>query len=141
MTMKPPNYNDVRGLALKLLIGLPVAGFIWTIIFRFLGSNELWNWNILIVFASLGAVLGLGSLVYYPLGISVYRFWNQLIGLIDQLIVWLCLPLFYYIILTPYSFVIRIIGKSKFTYRKHEIHTYWKDVNKPKNSTRYLQQF
>ena len=139
--MKYPNQNDVRGLALKILIGLPLAGFLWTIIFRFWGSNELWNWNILIVFASLGAVLGLGSLAYYPFGISVYRFWNQLIGLIDQLIVWLCLPLFYYIILTPYSFAIRICGKSKLSFRKHKISSYWKDVAKPKNSRRYLQQF
>ena len=139
--MKYPNQNDVRGLALKILIGLPLAGFLWTIIFRLWGSVELWNWNILIVFASLGAVLGLGSLAYYPFGISVYRFWNQLIGLIDQLIVWLCLPLFYYIILTPYSFAIRICGKSKLSFRKHKISSYWKDVAKPKNSRRYLQQF
>ena len=139
--MKYPNQNDVRGLALKILIGLPLAGFLWTIIFRFWGSNELWNWNILIVFASLGAVLGLGSLAYYPFGTSFYRFWNQLIGLIDQLIVWLCLPLFYYIILSPYSFAIRILGKSKFSFGKRNTSSYWKDVAKPKNSRRYLQQF
>ena len=113
--MNTPNQDDVRTLALKILIGLPLAGFIWTIIVRFLGSNELWNWNIMIIFSSLGAVLGGGSLAYYSLGISVYRFWNQLIGLIDLLIVWLCLPLFYYTMLTPFSLVIRLLGKSKFT--------------------------
>ena len=139
--MNSPNNFVVRNIALKIIIGLPLAGFIWTIIFRFFGSNELWNWNILIVFASIGAVLGLGSLAYYPIGTSVYRFWNQLIGLIDLLIVWLCLPLFYYIILTPYSFAIRIFGKSKFSFRKNKIRSYWKDVAKPKNSGRYLQQF
>ena len=139
--MKPPNQNEVRALALKILIGLPLAGVIWTIIFRLLGSSELWNWNILIVFASFGAILGGGSLAYYPFGISVYRFWNQLIGLIDLLIVWLCLPLFYYIILTPYSLVIRVIGKSKFILTKQNSNSYWKDVAKPKNDRRYLQQF
>ena len=139
--MKNLIQNDVRALALKILIGLPLAGFIWTIIFRLFGSNQLWNWNILIVFASIGGVLGLGSLAYYPLGISVYRFWNQLIGLIDLLIVWLCLPLFYYIILTPYSLVIRVIGKSKFILTKQNSNSYWKDVAKPKNDRRYLQQF
>ena len=139
--MKPSNQNDVRTLALKILIGLPLAGFIWTIIFRFLGSSELWNWNILIVFASFGAILGGGSLANYSFGISVYRFWNQLIGLIDLLIVWLCLPLFYYIILTPYSLVIRVIGKSKFILTKQNTKSYWKDVAKPKNDRRYLQQF
>ena len=139
--MKPSNQTDVRTLALKILIGLPLAGFIWTIIFRFLGSSELWNWNILIVFASFGAILGGGSLANYSFGISVYRFWNQLIGLIDLLIVWLCLPLFYYIILTPYSLVIRVIGKSKFILTKQNTNSYWKDVAKPKNDRRYLQQF
>lgn len=139
--MKPSNQNDVRALALKILIGLPLAGFIWTTIFRFLGSSELWNWNILIIFASFGAILGGGSLAYYSFGISVYRFWNQLIGLIDLLIVWLCLPLFYYIILTPYSLVIRVIGKSKFILTKQNSNSYWKDVAKPKNDRRYLQQF
>ena len=141
MIMKSPNHNDVRRLALKLLIGLPLAGFIWTIIVRFLGSNELWNWNIMIIFSSLGAVLGGGSLAYYSLGISVYRFWNQLIGLIDLLIVWLCLPLFYYTMLTPFSLVIRLLGKSKFTLTKQNSSSYWKDVTNPKNSRRYLQQF
>jgi hypothetical protein len=139
--MKTLNQNDVRALALKILIGLPLAGFLWTIIFRFLGSSELWNWNILIVFASFAVILGGGSLAYYPFGISIYRFWNQLIVLIDLLIVWLCLPLFYYIILTPYSLVIRIIGKSKFTYTKQTNSSYWKEVTNPKNSRRYLQQF
>jgi hypothetical protein len=139
--MKPSNQNDVRALALKILIGLPLAGFLWTIIFRLLGSSELWNWNILIVFSIIGVALGLGSLAYYPLGISVYRFWNQLIGLIDLLIVWLCLPLFYYIILTPYSLIIRIVGKSKFTLTKQNTSSYWKDVTNPKNSRKYLQQF
>lgn len=141
MIMKSPNHNVVRRLALKILFGLPLAGFIWTIIFRFLGSNELWNWNILIVFASFGAVLGLGSLAYYPLGISVYRFWNQLIGFIDLLIVWLCLPFFYYMVFSPYSYVIRILGKSKFTLKKYNTSSYWKNVAKPKNNRRYLQQF
>ena len=139
--MKPSNQNDVRALALKILIGLPLAGFIWTTVFRFLGSSELWNWNILIVFSSFGAILGGGSLAYYPLGISVYRFWNQLISLIDLLIVWLCLPLFYYIIFTPYSFAIRICGKSNFSSRKQKFTSYWKDVSQNKNSERYLQQF
>ena len=54
--MKPPNYNDVRGLALKLLIGLPVAGFIWTIIIslQVLPALELEHSD---CFASFGAVL------------------------------------------------------------------------------------
>jgi hypothetical protein len=139
--MKTLNQNDVRALALKVLIGLPLAGFLWTIIFRLLGSSELWNWNILIVFSSIGTVLGIGSLAYYPFGVSVYRFWNRLIGLIDLLIVWLCLPLFYYIILTPYSLVIRILGKSKFSLKKRNTSSYWKNVAKPKSNQRYLQQF
>ena len=139
--MKAPNQNEVRALALKILIGLPLAGFIWTIIIRFLGANELWNWNIMMIFSSLGAVLGLGSLAYYPFGISVYRFWNQLIGMIDLLVVWLCLPLFYYIVLSPYSFLIRKLGKSKFSLRKYNTKSYWKDFAKPKNNRRYLQQF
>lgn len=139
--MNTPNQHDVRTLALKILIGLPLAGFIWTIIVRFLGSNELWNWNIMIIFSSLGAVLGGGSLAYYPFGTSVSRFWNQFIGLIDLVIVWSCLPLFYYSILTPYSFVIRIQGKSNFSHRKQNTGSYWNDVAKPKNTRRYLQQF
>ena len=139
--MITPNQNDVRALALKIFVGLPFAGFLWVIIIRFLDTSELWNWNIMIVFASLGAVLGGGSFAYYPFGTSVYRFWNKLISLIDLVIVWLCLPFFYYIILTPISFTIRLLKKSKFSLRKHDTSSYWKDVAKPKNSRRYLQQF
>ena len=139
--MESQNQNEVRVLALKLLLGLPMAGFLWTMIFRFVGSNEVWNWNIMITFSSFGVLLAGGSIAYYPFGILVYRFWNQLIGLIDLLIVWLCLPFFYYIFLTPYSLVIRILGKSHFTLRKHNTSSYWKDVDKPAKSTRYLQQF
>ena len=139
--MNTPNQVDVRAVALKILIGLPLAGFLWTIIFRFLGSSEIWNWNIMIIFASLGAVIGGGSLAYYPLGASVSRFWNRLISLIDLIIVWFCLPLFYYKILTPLSFLIRILGKSNFSHRKQNTGSYWNDVAKPKNTRRYLQQF
>ena len=109
--MNSPNYNVVKNIALKILIGLPLAGLIWTIIFRFFGSNELWNWDILIVFASIGAVLGLGSLAYYPFEFH-YRFWNQLIGLIDLLIVILS-PAFLLHNLNSLFFCYPYLGKSK----------------------------
>ena len=136
-----PSKDLIRGVAIKLLFGLPVAGFIWTIIFRYVGSSELWNWKILLIFSFIGLFLGGVSLISNNCGIIVFKFWKSLIFLIDKIVTWTSLSIFYYLIFSPYSLLVQYSGKSKFCRTKNQHSSYWKNVSQKKSIKRYLQQF
>lgn len=138
---KSTNRKEIQRLAFKILIGLPAAGFIWTFLFWWIGSDEIWNWNIMLIFSGFGVVLGGGSLISQIFGIWLERVWCYLILIIDQAFVWSCLPLFYYLIFSPYSLLLQIFGKSKFNRKMNKSSTYWNKVDQPLSKQRYLQQF
>ena len=139
--LKVANKGAVRGLGIKLLIGLPISGLFWTIIFYFFVSNESWNFKILLFFSIFGIFLGGGSIINFAFGSSVYQLWHKLISLIDSIIVWLFLPFFYYFVFFPYSLALRLTGKSKFNQKKIKTSSYWREIDNSKNNKRYLQQF
>jgi len=99
------------------------------------------NWYVLTGFAFVGLSVGTLSRLLPAFGRVTYFAWHSLINLIDQIIIWTTLPLFYYIILSPYSLLIRLFGKSKLKDRTRSESSYWKNVEQPKSNRRYIQQF
>ena len=138
---KLPTQKEIRSTSLRLLVGLPIVGLIWTAIIRVFGENQEMNWYVLAGFAFVGLSVGTLSLLLPAFGRVTYFAWHSLINLIDQIIIWTTLPLFYYIIFCPYSLLIRLFGKSKLKDRTHSESSYWKNVEQPKSNRRYIQQF
>jgi len=138
---KLPTPKEIRSTSLRLLVGLPIVGLIWTAIIRVLGESQEMNWYVFAGFALVGLSVGTLSLLLPAIGRVTYFAWHSLINLIDQIIIWTTLPLFYYIILSPYSLLIRLFGKSKLKDRSRSESSYWKNVEQPKSNRRYIQQF
>ena len=138
---KPPTLKDIKSTSLRLLVGLPIVGLIWTAIIRFFGESQEMNWYVFASFAFVGLSIGTLSLLLPAFGRNTYFAWHKLIYLIDQTIIWTTLPLFYYVIFCPSSFMIRVFGKSNLKERTHSESSYWKNVEQPKTKRRYIQQF
>ena len=139
--IKPPTKKKVRSTSLCLLVGLPIVGLIWSLIIRVFGESEEMNWYVFGCFAFIGLSIGTLSLLVPVFGRFTYFAWHSLINLIDQIIIWTTLPLFYYIIFCPYSLLLRLFGKSKLKERTHPAFSYWKNVEQPTSIRRYIQQF
>ena len=141
VTKQKPTNSEIRALSIRLILGLPIVGFIWTFIIKQLGEKGNWNWNILLSFVTLACLLGLGSILSSKFGNFIYQLWHSLTKIIDKMIIWSFLPLFYYLIFSPYSVILRTFGKSKFVRKSNCQKSYWLNVEKPKQKKRYLQQF
>lgn len=137
----PPNHKEIKSTSLRLLFGLPIVGLIWMLIIRFLGESQEMNWYIFGSFAFVGLSIGTISLLLPVFGRITYFAWQSLTKLIDQIIIWTTLPLFYYLVFCPYSLLIRLFGKSKFKGRALPALSYWENIEQPKSNRRYIQQF
>lgn len=139
--IKLPTQKEIRSTSLRLLVGLPIVGLIWTVIIRVFGESQEMNWYVFGGFAFFGLSIGTLSLLVPAFGRVTYFAWHLLINLIDQTIIWTTLPLFYFVIFCPYSLLIRLFGKSKLKERTHYELSYWKNIEQAKSNRRYIQQF
>ena len=138
---KPPTPKESKATTLRLLVGLPIVGRIWTVIIRVFGESQEMNWYVLGGFGFVGLSIGTLSLLLPAIGRITYFAWYLLINLIDLIIIWTSLPLFYYVVFCPYSLLIRLFGKSKLQGRTLPLSSYWKNVEQSKSNRRYIQQF
>ena len=133
--------SEVKSTAIRLLIGLPIVGLVWVIIIKIIGESHSFNWYILLVFSIVGISLGSLSLLSTSFGKLTFRTWHRLVYIIDQTIIWVSLPIFYYLFFCPYSLLVRFFGKSKIKTEQKPHATYWKKVKQPKSKRRYINQF
>lgn len=139
--IKPPTPKEIRFTSLRLLVGLPIVGLIWTAIIRVFGESQELNWYVFGGFAFFGLSIGIPSFLLPAIGRITYFAWHLLINLIDKIIIWTSLPLFYFLIFCPYALLIRLFGKSKLQGRTLPLSSYWENVEQPKSNRRYIQQF
>ena len=90
-----PNHKEIKSTSLRLLFGLPIVGLIWMVIIRILGESQEMNWYVFGIFAFVGLSIGTISLLLPVFGRITYFAWQSLTKLIDQIIIWTTLPLFY----------------------------------------------
>ena len=133
--------SDVKSTAIRLLIGLPIVGLVWAIIIKIIGEPNSFNWYILLGFSIVGISLGSLSLLSTSFGKLTFRAWHRLVYIIDQTIIWVSLPIFYYLFFCPYSLLVRFFGKSKIKTEQKPPATSWKKVKQPKTKRRYINQF
>jgi hypothetical protein len=139
--MNPNNIKEFRTLGIRLFVGFPVIGLFWTFILKFFGeSNQEYNWLIFYCFTIVGVTLGLLSWISSKTGFLVYKLWNRMVVIIDCVIVWTSLPIFYYLIFCPYSLMIKIFGKSEIK-KELKKKTYWVNVKKNQDPKSYIRQF
>ena len=133
--------EDRKNIAKKLLFFSPILGVAWTSILFFFGVHENWSWFLWALISITGCSLGLLGLLSITLGNLICSVWSMLLVFIDKLIIWTVLPIFFYLILSPYSLIIRLFRKNDFRGTRKSKKSYWHDSDTVKTVERYLRQF
>ena len=133
--------NNRRTFALKLILGFPLVGIVWTCIVYFLSDYEYLNLNIAYLIGGIGISIGVLCIVSKSIFQIVWWFWNKIIFLIDTIFILLTLPLFYFLVFSPYALLLRAIGKADMKNPNKNLPSYWKDSDKPISAKQYLRQF
>ena len=136
-----PSKEERQSFALRLIIGFPIIGCVWMFIVKYFNSAEQWNFYVLGIIGGLGVSLGCLSYLSKSFGNGTWKIWRILIFFIDKIIIWTLLPVFFYTLLSPYAYVLRLLGKSGLKKLDPNSKTYWEDVDQPDSTKRYLQQF
>ena len=127
--------------SLKLIIGFPIVGIVWASIIYFLSDSETLNFNIAYWIAGVGIFLGLLCLLSKSIFLLVWWMWCKIIFIIDTAITWFTLPIFYYLIFSPFATLLRFFGKANMRNSNMNQESYWKDIDQPSSSSQYLRQF
>ena len=127
--------------SLKLIIGLPIVGVIWTSIIYFLSDTSKLNFNIAYWIGGIGIFLGILCLINERIFRLTSWLWHKLVFLIDTAITWLTMPIFYYLIFSPFALILRVLGKANMKKNSPNKETFWQEIKHPKSSKQYLRQF
>jgi len=133
--------NERSAFALKLILGFPLVGIVWTCIICFLSDSRQLNFNIAYWIGGIGISIGVLCLVSRGIFQIVWWLWNKIIFLIDTTITWLTLPLFYFLVFTPFALLLRAVGKADMQNSNKNLPSYWKDSEKPSSAKQYFRQF
>lgn len=136
-----PSNKERQSFALRLIIGFPIIGCVWMFIIKYFNSSDQWNFYILGIIGGLGVSLGCLSYFSKSFGNGTWNVWHILIFFMDKIIIWTLLPVFFYTLLSPYAYVLRLLGKSGLKKLEPNSKSYWVEVDQPDSNKRYLQQF
>lgn len=133
--------NNSQSFALKLILGFPLVGIVWTCIIYFQSDSENLNFNIAYWIGGIGISIGIFCLVSKGIFQIVWCLWNKIIFLVDTTITWLTLPLFYFLVFSPFALLLRAIAKADMKNPNKNFPSYWKDSDKPSSVKQYFRQF
>lgn len=132
--------NDKTEFAGKLIIGFPVIGIIWTYLIFWLTEAQSPDFRIAYGVGGTGIALGIFCLLSTTFHNLISKFWENLVSFLDLVVTWTTLPVFYYLIFSPFAIVLRIFGKATLNKRKKKS-TYWIDVSPVTSLKQYFRQF
>ena len=133
--------NNRQSFALKLILGFPLVGIVWTCIIYFLSDSGLLNFNIAYWVGGSGISVGVLCLISNEIFQIVWWLWNKIIFLVDTTITWLTLTFFYFLVFSPFALLLRAFGKADMKYPNRNLPSYWKDVDQPNSAKQYFRQF
>ena len=145
MTKENSNIEQSRKerlqFSLKLILGLPIVGVIWTATIYFLSDTSRINFNIACWIGGIGIVLGMLCLMNESIFQLTSWLWHKLVFLIDTVITWLTMPIFYYLVFSPFALILRVLGKVNMKKMSPNKETYWHSIKQPDSNKQYLRQF
>ena len=133
--------TESRVFATKLILGFPIVGLVWSCLIYYFSNSNTFNLNIAYWIGCVGIATGLLCLISPMVNALIWAVWNRLIVIIDSIIIWSTLPIFYYIIFFPFALLIRSFGKKTMQNQNKNKITFWKDVVENTSKKQYLRQF
>ena len=118
--------------------GITIGGIILSVSFFVLWKHS-WNTMTVLIFSSVGIVLLLSGILFPDKLKLIYFYWMSFALLLGSIVSRCILSILFFIILTPITFLAKIISKKFFIqYRDTALKTYWivRDRNKQINYER-----
>ncbi len=117
-----------------LLIGLVKYFWIWDWLFE---RNE----KLGLIFILIGIVGGAIGLTGTKLALPLYWVWMGIAFVLGNIMSRVVITLIYYGVITPMSFVARLLGRDKLQLKKRAVQSYWQDISLPHEPEKYERQF
>ena len=117
-----------------LLIGLVKYFWIWNWLFE---RNE----KLGLIFILIGIVGGAIGLTGTKLALPLYWVWIGIAFVLGNIMSRVVITLIYYGVVTPMSFVARLLGRDKLQLKKRAVQSYWQDISLPHEPEKYERQF
>ncbi len=117
-----------------LLIGLVKYFWIWDWLFE---RNE----KLGLIFILIGIVGGAIGLTGTKLALPLYWVWIGIAFVLGNIMSRVVITLIYYGVITPMSFVARLLGRDKLQLKKRAVQSYWQDISLPHEPEKYERQF
>ena len=117
-----------------LLIGLVKYFWIWNWLFE---RNE----KLGLIFILIGIVGGAIGLTGTKLALPLYWVWMGVAFVLGNIMSRVVITLIYYGLITPMSFVARLLGRDKLQLKKRAVQSYWQDISLPHEPEKYKRQF
>jgi len=117
-----------------LLIGLVKYFWIWNWLFE---RNE----KLGLIFIFIGIVGGAIGLTGTKLALPLYWVWIGIAFVLGNIMSRVVITLIYYGVITPMSFVARLLGRDKLQLKKRAVQSYWQDISLPHEPEKYERQF
>ncbi len=117
-----------------LLIGLVKYFWIWNWLFE---RNE----KLGLIFILIGIVGGAIGLTGTKLALPLYWVWMGVAFVLGNIMSRVVITLIYYGVITPMSFVARLLGRDKLQLKKRAVQSYWQDISLPHEPEKYERQF
>lgn len=89
----------------------------------------------------IGVVGGGLALTGTRLGLPLYYFWMGIAFVMGNIMSRVIIVLIYYGVVTPLSFLGRIVGRDRLQLKKPKTDTYWHDISLPAEPEKYERQF
>jgi hypothetical protein len=136
-----PSIKERQDFGRELVLGFPFVALFWTCLMAFQEEGPVWHWDVFIWIAGLGCGLGALCVMLPALVRPIYCIWFFLVGIIDKLIIWTILPIFFYLVLFPCGLLVRTLGKSSIKKKPEPKASYWIEVEPAKSASQYFRQF
>ncbi len=117
-----------------LLIGLVKYFWIWNWLFE---RNE----KLGLIFILIGIVGGAIGLTGTKLALPLYWVWIGIAFVLGNIMSRVVITLIYYGVITPMSFIARLLGRDKLQLKKRAVQSYWQDISLPHEPEKYERQF
>jgi hypothetical protein len=139
--MKSISQDERRKLARELIIGAPIAGLVWLLIWR--GFFGVWSISFPLVIAGISLVMALLMLGPDPVASGACRVWKALVRTIDWIVTRIVCLALYYLIFTPMGLFLRMLSVPLLRLRKNHLpDTFWQKVSPPTDKRQhYFRQY
>ena len=124
----------------KLIIGFPIIGIIWTYLIFWLTDAHSPDFRIAYGVGGIGMTLGFFCLLSTTFYHLISKLWVNLVSFLDLVITWITLPVFYYLMFSPFAIVLRIFGKATLN-KRNKKSTFWIDLSPTTSLKQYFRQF